>query len=79
MEQPNVFGLFLPLLITTLPFIFLNGAISLKKGKNPILFAIYSIVPFVGFYLTIYLISLPDYALTKKVDKILDMLSGNDK
>ena len=78
MDQPNLFGLFLPLLITTLPFIFLNGAIALKKGKNPIIYAIYSIIPFVGFYLTIYLISLPDHDLNEKIDKIIDLLSEQE-
>lgn len=73
-QGPSTLGLFLPLIIMTLPIVFLNGVIARNKGKNAAVFSIFSIIPFVGFYLMIYLLSLPDYSLKIKIDKILNKL-----
>jgi len=58
----------------TIPIAFLNAYIASRKGRNPVLFLILGFIPFVGFYLTIYLLSLTDKLLMDKIDKILNVL-----
>ena len=74
MNEPNLFISFIPLILITIPFIFLNAAIASRKGKNTFLYAILSIIPFVGLYLAIYLLSLTDKSLQDKIEKILNLL-----
>ena len=73
-ETPSLLVSFLPLIIFTIPFIFLNSAIASRKGKNAFLYTILSIIPLVGLYLSIYLSSLTDKSLRYKIEKILNLL-----
>ena len=75
-EPGGTFGLFLPLILMTLPFVFLNGFIANRKGKNVILFVIFSFIPLVAFYLAIYLIPLTDASVLQKLDKISSQLEN---
>ncbi len=59
-------------LILTIPFIFLNFSISKRKGKNPMMFGLLSVIPLVGMFLSIYLVSLTDFEVLKKLDQIVD-------
>ncbi len=59
-------------LILTIPFIFLNISISKRKGKNPMMFGLLSVIPLVGMFLSIYLVSLTDFEVLKKLDQIVD-------
>ncbi len=63
--------------IIMIPIAILNAAIARRKGKSAAQFGWLSVIPFVGYFLAIYLLSLTDKALQDKVDRILEMLSAN--
>ena len=65
----------LTFLILMVPIAILNGTIAKRKGRNAAEFGWLSVIPFVGFFLAIYLLSLTDKALQDKVDRILQIVS----
>ncbi len=79
----NASGQLITMLITfgllTIPMAILNASIAKRKGKSSSEFGWLSIIPFVGYLLTIYLVSLTDKALLDKIDKILNILPLNDQ
>jgi len=64
----------LTFLILSVPTIILNATLAKRKGKSRALFAWLSVIPYVGFFLMFYLISLPDKEIIEKIDKILSLL-----
>jgi len=58
-------------LILLIPTAILNAIIARRKGKSRALYGWISVIPFVGFYLLFFLISLPDKELIDKIDKLL--------
>jgi hypothetical protein len=56
------------------PIAILNATIAKRKGKSAAEFGWLSAIPLVGYFVSIYLISLTDKALMDKVDKILESL-----
>jgi len=73
--QPGIVS-FIPLLIVTIPIIIFNAFLAKRKGKNSLLYGALSLIPFVGFYLAIYLASLTDKSLSEKIDKIITLLES---
>ena len=65
------------LLLLMVPIAILNATIAKRKGKNAAEYGWLSIIPIVGYFVAIYLLSLTDKALQDKVDKIIEMLSGS--
>ena len=63
--------------ILMIPIIVLNVLIAKRKGKNAAEYGWLSVIPFVGYFLTIYLLSLTDKALQDKVDRILEAVTGD--
>jgi hypothetical protein len=59
-----------------IPIAILNATIAKRKGKSAAEFGWLSVIPIVGYFITIYLISLTDKALLDKVDKILETISS---
>jgi len=74
-EPPN-FATFIPLLIFISPIVILNIIIAKRKGRSPVLFGFFSLIPFVGFYLAIHLASLMDQSTNDKIDQILHLLEA---
>ncbi len=62
--------------IFMIPIAVLNATIAKRKGKNAAEFGWLSVIPLVGYFVAIYLLSLTDKALQDKVDKILEILAG---
>ena len=58
-----------------IPIAILNANIAKRKGKSAAQFGWLSVIPFVGYFIAIYLVSLTDKALLDKVDRILESLS----
>ena len=50
------FSPLLPMILLVIPFIFLNGIISKRKGKSQLKYVLLSFIPPLGLILTIYLI-----------------------
>jgi len=63
------------ILIIMIPIAILNATIAKRKGKNAAEFGWLSVIPFVGYFVAIYLLSLTDKALQDKVDRILEIVS----
>jgi hypothetical protein len=55
-----------------IPIAFLNASIARRKGRSAAAFGWLSMIPFVGIYLAIYLVSITDKELRDNVDKILE-------
>ncbi len=64
-------------LMFMIPFAILNATIAKRKGKNAAEFGWLSVIPFVGFFVAVYLLSLTDKALQDKLDRILETVSGS--
>jgi hypothetical protein len=62
-------------LLIAVPLAILNGTIAKRKGKSGAEFGWLSIIPFVGPFVAVYLVSLTDKALLEKVDRIAEALS----
>jgi hypothetical protein len=58
-----------------IPIAILNANIAKRKGKSAAEFGWLSVIPFVGYFIAIYLVSLTDKALMDKVDKIIESLA----
>ncbi len=77
MEQaPVLASPLIPLFIMTIPIVIFNMFLSKRKGRNVILYGALSFIPFVGFYLAIYLASLTDKSVNDKIDKIISLLEA---
>lgn len=76
MEPQPGFAPLIPLLIMILPIVIINIFLAKRKGRNPIFYGIFSIIPVVGIYLAIYLASLTDKSILGKIDKLIQMLEN---
>ena len=65
---------FLPLIIITLPIVFICNSLAKEKGKNVMLWTILGIIPGVNYYSLLYLASASNNFTDKKIDKILVIL-----
>ena len=66
----------IPFLCTIIPLMIVNYIMAKRKGKNPIAYCLLSILPFVGFPLCIYLLSLIDKDIEDKINKIYEKLGS---
>lgn len=74
MEQPAAASPLIPLLIMSIPIIIFNVFLARRKGKSLLLYGILSVLPPIGFFLAVYLASLTDKSISKKIDKIINLL-----
>lgn len=68
-----IFAIF-PILFVSVPLMIVNYIMAKRKGKEPILFCLLSIFPFVGIPFAIYLLSLLDKKVEDKINKIYEKL-----
>jgi hypothetical protein len=61
-------------LLIAIPIAILNSSIARRKGKSGAAYAWLSVLPLVGYFLAIYLISLTDRAVVEKLDRIAERL-----
>jgi hypothetical protein len=52
------------------PFMVLNGMISKRKGKNQTKYILLSIIPYLGIFLALYLISFLDKDIEDKINAL---------
>ncbi len=71
LSSPLLFDLLFLILFFVLPIMVLSFIIAPRKGKNPILFGLLSLIPIVNIYIICYLISLTDKSVIQKLDAIL--------
>ncbi len=70
-SYPLLFDLLVILLLFVLPIVVLSFIIAPRKGKNPILYGLLSLIPVMNIYIICYLISLTDKSVIEKLDAIL--------
>ncbi len=70
-SYPLLFDLLVILLLFVLPIVVLSFIIAPRKGKNPILYGLLSLIPVMNIYIICYLISLTDRSVIEKLDAIL--------
>ena len=68
------FAFLFSLIFIAMPSVILNGIISKRKGKNQIKYILLSIIPIIGFYLSIYLISFLDKDIQEKINRIYEKM-----
>jgi lipopolysaccharide export LptBFGC system permease protein LptF len=71
----SAFATFFPLILLILPFVILNGIISERKGKNKLKYILLSLIPPLGIYLAIYLVSFLDKDVQDKINKIYEKIA----
>ena len=64
--------------IILIPFAIINAIIAKRKGKSAAEFGWLSVIPMVGPFVSLYLLSLTDKVLLDKVDRIIEAMSGGD-
>ena len=57
-----------------IPIIILNGIVAPRKGRSAVAFTLLSFIPLCNIILTIFLVSLPDIEMKKKVDEIHELI-----
>jgi len=62
---------FLPLIIISIPIMFICRSIAKEKGKNVTLWTIFGLIPGINIYSLLYLFGTPSTILEGKIDKIL--------
>ncbi len=70
-SYPLLFDLLVILLLFVSPIVVLSFIIAPRKGKNPILYGLLSLIPVMNIYIICYLISLTDKSVIEKLDAIL--------
>lgn len=67
---------FIPLLIMTLPLIFICRSLAKEKGKNVAAYTILGIVPLVNYFILLYLVGATNKIMERKIDKVLSIIKG---
>jgi len=62
---------FLPIIIISIPIMFICRSIAKEKGKDVILWTILGLIPGINIYSLLYLFGAPSTILERKIDKIL--------
>ena len=62
---------FLPLIIISIPIMFICRSLAKEKGKNVTLWTILGLIPVINFYSLLYLFGASSTILEGKIDKIL--------
>ena len=62
---------FLPLVIISIPIMFICGSVAKEKGKNVTLWTIFGLIPGINIYSLLYLFGASSTILEGKIDKIL--------
>jgi len=62
---------FLPLIIISIPIMFICRSIAKEKGKNVTLWTIFGLIPGINIYSLLYLFGASSTILEGKIDKIL--------
>lgn len=62
---------FLPLIIISIPIMFICRSIAKEKGKNVTLWTIFGLIPGINIYSLLYLFGASSTILERKIDKIL--------
>ena len=63
--------MFLPLIIISIPIMFICRSIAKEKGKNVTLWTIFGLIPGINIYSLLYLFGASSTILERKIDKIL--------
>jgi hypothetical protein len=73
---PSVIAQLLPILIITLPFVFLISRIAIRKGRSSRLGA-WGVLPPINLFVAIWVASLPDAELTRRIEELSKKTGGN--
>jgi len=65
------FAAFIPLLIMTIPLIFICHRLAKEKSRNVSLWTILGIIPLVNYFAVLYLVGACNTVLEEKLDRIL--------
>jgi Co/Zn/Cd efflux system component len=57
-----------------IPLALVNANIANRKGRSKTFYGWMSIIPFVGMFMSLFLISLTDKAVVDKIDRLLEAL-----
>ena len=77
-NQGGGIGAFIPLIITSIPFIFLCRRLAKDKGKSTLKYTILGCIPLVNYFAFAYLVGTPNLILDKKIDQILSLINNTD-
>jgi hypothetical protein len=69
----------LPILFLAIPFLIMNGVIAKRKGRNPVEFVLLSLIPLVGMFITLWLVSLSDISVIKEIEALKAKIAELDK
>ena len=73
-SAPSALAALLPLIIMTIPIIFICYRLAKDKNKDTVLYTVLGCIPLVNYFILIYLVGSPNLILQKKVDRILYLL-----
>jgi hypothetical protein len=75
-NQPDPLLSFLPLLIMTIPLIFICRQLAKEKNKNVGLWTVLGIIPAINYFSVLYLIGASNIQLENKIDRLLEKLEA---
>ena len=78
MYEPGTFAAFLPLIVLTIPIVFICNRIAKEKHKNVTLWTVLGLIPAVNYFALFYLIGSANTVLEKKLDTVLELLQKSE-
>ena len=79
MENGGVgFAGFIPLIIMTIPLIFICRQLAKDKGKNTTQYTILGCIPLVNYFALIYLVGTTNKIMEKKMDRVLAIIDKDN-
>jgi len=79
MEEPNLLVSLVPLILFTVPASVTAGILAAHKGRPPILWALGSLVPFIGLFVFWYLVGSSNLKAERRLDHIVSLLERQQK
>ena len=76
--QQSLLGL-VPLVLMTIPFIFVCYRLSKEKGKSVLLYTIMSIVPLFNVFAVFYLVGTTNKNLDAKLDELIELVRRKEQ
>jgi hypothetical protein len=68
-----------PLILATIPIVFICHRLAREKGKDVTLWTILGIIPLVNYFVLLYLVGAVNVHLQRKVDRVLSLLEKKDQ
>ena len=76
-DQAEPLVTLLPIIIVSISVAFVSYVTAKRKGRNPVLFAVIALVPFIGGLVLLFLIGITDKEVYDRLGRIEERVTAN--